>query len=326
MDTKRYAKACAQVRGWLPDLTEAQRAGLRALLDNSAALAQCLQLIAQLRPVTCCPHCGDARLYRHGIVSGLQRYRCRECQRSFNALTNTPLAFLRRRDAWLPYLQSMLDSRTVRAAATCTGIHRNTSFRWRHRFLTEARNDRPGQLKHIVEADETYLLESQKGSRHLTRPARRRGGVAHTRGITNEHDCLLVARQRGGGTCDWVAGRGQITAAKLQRWLHPALASSAVLVSDGAAAYHSFAAVTGIRHEAINVQAGIRVRGIYHVQGVNAYHSRLHQWLRTFLGVASRYLVNYLGWRYALDGGRIGTPAVFLAAALGAKTAPVVPP
>jgi hypothetical protein len=35
--------------------------------------------------------------------------------------------------------------------------------------------------------------------------------------------------------------------------------------------------------------------------GVNAYHSRLKQWLNRFNGVATKNLPNYLGWRRALE-------------------------
>jgi hypothetical protein len=38
---------------------------------------------------------------------------------------------------------------------------------------------------------------------------------------------------------------------------------------------------------------------------------------RRRFGVASRYLGNYLGWRWALDGGRINTPDALLQAAPG---------
>jgi hypothetical protein len=34
---------------------------------------------------------------------------------------------------------------------------------------------------------------------------------------------------------------------------------------------------------------------------VNAYHSRLKQWLNRFNGVATKNLPNYLGWRRALE-------------------------
>jgi hypothetical protein len=46
----------------------------------------------------------------------------------------------------------------------------------------------------------------------------------------------------------------------------------------------------------------VRVTGALHIQNVNAYHSRFKEWLRRFHGVASHYLSNYLGWRWALDG------------------------
>jgi hypothetical protein len=36
--------------------------------------------------------------------------------------------------------------------------------------------------------------------------------------------------------------------------------------------------------------------------------------------VASHYLPTYLGWRHALDGGRIATPAGLLKSALGLRT------
>ena len=71
----------------------------------------------------------------------------------------------------------------------------------------------------ITEADEMYLLESQKGSQHLTRPARKRGRRAGKRGISNKQVCILVARDRTGQTVDFVVGMGQLTKAKLHACL-----------------------------------------------------------------------------------------------------------
>ena len=69
------------------------------------------------------------------------------------------------------------------------------------------------------------------------------------------------------------------------------VAGDAVLCSDGAKAYAAFAAEHGLRHEPINVAAGVRVRdGAFHIQNVNAYHGRLKGWMGRFNGVATRYL------------------------------------
>jgi transposase-like protein len=154
-------------------LTLRQRTDLATCLNRTSLREQTCALIESTWRKAC-PHCSSGRLHRHGQAHGLQRYRCVDCARSCNALTGTPLARLRQRGKWLPYLDSMLQSNTVRRAATLAGVHKNTSFRWRHRFLMQTKHDRICPLSGITEADETYLLESQKGSRQLNRPARAR--------------------------------------------------------------------------------------------------------------------------------------------------------
>jgi transposase-like protein len=289
---------------------------LRDWIAGLADPAECIALIEQAARGRPCPRCGCGRVHRCGQASGLQRFRCLGCGRSYNALTGTPLARLRKKEHWLPFLQCVLESRTVRDAARVVGVHRTTSFRWRHRFVPGAMRDRPAMLSAIVEADETYRLESQKGSRNLTRRPRKRGGVARRRGVNREHDCLLVARDRGGQTLDFHTGRGPVTAAQLHVCLRPVLPADVLLISDGAVAYHRFATQAGIMHEAVNVNAGIRARGAIHIQNVNSWHSRFKTWLVRFRGVASRYLINYSGWQRVLDARRLTTPAHLLCAAV----------
>jgi IS1 family transposase len=141
--------------------------------------------------------------------------------------------------------------------------------------------------------------------------------VASTPGISHQHDCILVARDRTGQTIDAVTGRGAVTKGQLHQHLLPVLDPHVLLVTDGHPAYRAFAREAGISHEYVNLRSGERVRGAVHVQNVNGYHSRFRQWLARFHGVASRYLPNYLGWRWALDGERIASPERFLRAAIG---------
>ncbi|SFC84447.1 ISXO2-like transposase domain-containing protein [Massilia yuzhufengensis] len=100
-----------------------------------------------------------------------------------------------------------------------------------------------------------------------------------------------------------------MSALQLERHLLPMLDPQVLLVTDANAAYRAFSRRHGIAHQYVNLRAGERVRrsseGAIHVQNVNSYHRRLRDWLARFHGVASRYLPNYLGWRRALDGGRV---------------------
>ena len=84
------------------------------------------------------------------------------------------------------------------------GSTQPTSFRWRHRFLHGLRDKKDSSLKGIVEADETFFLESFKGSRNLGRTARKRGGKAAKRGLSAEQVPILIARDRHGEMTDEV--------------------------------------------------------------------------------------------------------------------------
>lgn len=69
--------------------------------------------------------------------------------------------------------------------------------------------------------------------------------------------------------------------------LRPLIESEAILCSDGANVYKTFAREAGIAHRPINMQQCVRVvDGAFHIQSVNAYDKRLKTWMRGFHGVA----------------------------------------
>ena len=100
------------------------------------------------------------------MARGLRRYQCKGCGRTFNALSGTPLSGLHHKERWLSFGASLAKGETVKASAARCDVAVSTAFRWRHRFLAAARSDSE-VLKGIVEADETYVLESRKGARAL---------------------------------------------------------------------------------------------------------------------------------------------------------------
>jgi hypothetical protein len=255
---------------------------------------------------------------RHGHANGLQRYRCRDCGKTFSALTGTPLCGLHKRDKWLEQADALHKGQTLRDVAHHLRIHLGTAHRWRHRFLSLPKALQSQSLTGIAEADETYFLLSFKGKRSgLGRPPRKRGGKASRRGLSQEQVPVLVARDRSGATIDCVLKRSD--QACLSAALKPFIAKDSVLCSDGAKAFASAAKDMGVEHHALNLSADKRVDGPWHIQNVNAYHSRLKGWIYHFRGVATCYLENYLGWFRALDrySDRGPSPEQWLAMALG---------
>ena len=99
-----------------------------------------------------CSHCASDRVVRWGAAHGLPRYRCLACKRTFNILTNTPLARLRNRERWLTYVGTMFEGKSIRGSATACAVSAATSYRWRQRFMNCTDEQRSRLLATIVAA------------------------------------------------------------------------------------------------------------------------------------------------------------------------------
>jgi len=292
----------AELKQWLGSvarLTPAQKAELLEALsarDDEAEVGQLVHLRFAQLPT--CPHCGGTRIVRNGSASGLQRYKCRGCQRTFNALSKTPLARLRMKAKWLQQQEVLVQGLIVRLASAELGVAPSTAFRWRHRFLRLAKPVKAPALTGVVEADETFFLRSNKGQRPGRMP-RKRGGRASRKDRGGDLIPVLVARDRSGATADFLLEA--VSKACLSETLKPRVSADAILCTDGSAAMAATAKELCVHHEAMNLSAGERVRGPWHIQNANAYHGRLKGWMHRFRGVATSYLESYLGWFRALD-------------------------
>jgi transposase-like protein len=97
-------------REWMAkaeDLTPAQRQqAIERLQDKRAAPDPVAAVLAGRRA---CPQCGHPVCRGWGRAHGLPRFRCAACGKTFNALTGTPLARLRKRACWGAYAQALID-------------------------------------------------------------------------------------------------------------------------------------------------------------------------------------------------------------------------
>lgn len=260
-----------------------------------------------------CPRCGSIAVTRFGKYKPQsadgrerQRYRCKDCLRTFSDMTASPIAKTHYPEKWVHYFECMVKGMSLRKTANLLSIHVSTAFFWRHKILTAIRQVSLPALEGIVEADETYVLESLKGKNQVkklgTRKPRKRGGVAQKRGISREQVCVLVAVDRDKRVLAQTAGRGRITHAEIAKVVEPVMGEVTCLCTDSATCFKTFSRKTGIEHEVVNVNQGERVKkGIFHIQNVNAYHRRFKEWFRRFNGVATKYLDNYLAWHRFID-------------------------
>ena len=287
----------------LEHLTDSQLNYLEQLFSENNRSQQITQELEQrLVEKPECPHCHSHVINRHGKMPGnIQRYRCKNCLKTFNARTGTPLARLHFKERWMDYIQCMIEGKTLRVSASACHIDVKTAFRWRHRLLELPATLKAQVLEGIVEMDETAFRYSEKGNKTLSRPGRKRGSLANKAGRSKEDWVpVLTARDRGKHTIESVLKDTSFI--QIDRELQGKIEPDSILCSDGLRSYQKIANQYGLVHKQLNLSAKKRViERVFHIQNVNAYHSRLKNWMRRFKGVATKYLENYLGWYRFLD-------------------------
>jgi transposase-like protein len=317
MQQARFKKIVEQV----PELNHGQRLHLRKKIEHCSDLKEVCDLLeGRIENNPHCPHCQSGDFIKHGFRNNLTRYRCKTCSKTFNTLTNTPLARLRKKHLWISHSQCLLESTALRKVANSIKVALGTSFRWRHRFMAIAQKNETQILSGIVEADETFFLKSQKGERNLKRPARKRGGRAQKRGLSKELISVLVACDRGGHEADYITGAGPLSSLWLKNNFKQHLDDQAILITDSAKSFSAFCQKQKIEHVTLNLSQGQKTKGIYHIQHVNCYHSILKNWIKRFHGVATKYLSHYLGWCNELHTRKVANPLEVIKLAIEFKT------
>lgn len=249
-----------------------------------------------------CPHCGSVHAVRNGKVKGKQRYLCRGCNKSFGDFTNSIVSGTKSSyDKWLLYIKCMVKGYSLRKTAIEVGITVTTAFYWRHKILTALHPIiEGGLLNGIVEADETFFLESFKGNHtkstvfSMPRPPRKRGGSSKYRGISSEQICVTCAIDRSGNISAQAACKGRVTVKTLETIYRSVLDKAATLCTDKHRSYIQFAKNMGVH--LVQIEHGKTKQDIYHIQHINAYHSILKNWIRHFKGISTKRLGNYLNW------------------------------
>ncbi len=310
MPKDRQAKAERKVVAAFTTLTDTNKRRVLALLKKALPPdpASHHLVIEKLRDQRfpegfACPRCTSKNVVRNGKARGIQRYFCRDCDRTFSDHTCSPLRGTHYPKLWLPLMECLINGLSIRRTAKLLGVADSTVFTWRHKVLEALKRLDLGDFVGITEVDETYFLYSEKGKKGITgRQARKRGGCASKRGISNEQVCVVVARDRNKHTHSRVACCGAISRLKAQVVLGKHFGAVTALCADANSTWRRFAQDVAVDHKELNLSKKCRsIQQIYHIQNVNAFHSRLKEWMRRFRGVATKFLDNYLALFLFID-------------------------
>nr|MDT0250052.1 IS1595 family transposase [Endozoicomonas sp.] len=249
-------------------------------IQGVSRLLERLKFYFDQKPV--CVRCQSTHVICWGTKDGHQRYCCKDCDKTFNAMSGTSLSHLRVRDKLDRYIECMDGETTLRPAARRCGISLDTSFHLRHRLMELVKDDSYGQLSGIAEEDETFFRESHKGDRKQKTP-RKRGGRTQRKSanVRSEKKVriplipVMVACDRERHVIDAVLKK--VSTEELVSQLEGHILAGSTLCIDAHLAHESLADKLSLTAKILVSSAGQRVKeGIYHIQTVNAYHSELN--------------------------------------------------
>lgn len=151
----------------------------------------------------------------------------------------------------------------------------------------------------------------------MPRKAHKRGSSTHTRGLSKEQVCVPCAIDRKGHSLSKIATLGRIMTKDLHLIYDDKIKAESTLCTDKMNSYVRFAKRNNLN--LVQLKTGKSTKGIYNIQHINSYHSKLKGFIRGFKGVSTKYLNNYLTWHncFNMNGSSMDDKAsIFLRKAL----------
>ena len=265
----------------------------------SAQVARYMKLNEELmntRPEVC-PICGESevRFIKKGVQAGKQRYQCKGCGHKFTYDTKQITSNSHQPvDSWITVIEDTLSMAPINETAGKIAVCHETAFNMRHKLLAylESMINTFALLDELIEADETYVPESQKGIKCVDRKPRKHGEGTTKRGLSNEQYCVCVATDRNDNLVATCVNRAKPSGNDLVNALSAHIVPQSVLLCDGATAYNKLA--DKLECKKIELVGHESYDRLYHLNTVNSLHSRIKAMFRQFRGVASKYLNRYL--------------------------------
>ena len=100
---------------------------------------------------------------------------------------------------------------------------------------------------------------------------------------------VLTVRDRGKHTYETIIP--SVSIEQLNKELQGKIIKDSILCIDGVRSYIKFAQSNDLIHKQLDVAVSVQLlEKVFHIQNINAYHSRLKAWMDRFHGVATKYL------------------------------------
>lgn len=212
----------------------------------------------------CCPKCGSVTFNKVGKRNHIQVYRCKDCGSKFTAFTGTILEKTKWHwDVWIKVLEMTINSYSVQDMVTvleqdysCVGINYKTVWLWRMKLLHALASLPMPELTGIIQIDETFIREAQKGSRELVSTVNktdmrtpRYGRRPSTLGVMGPEFATIVSAVDNRGYCVCkVSSLGRLSIELFVDLFEDQLVAPAFLCTDANKVYEQYCNLKNIPH------------------------------------------------------------------------------
>jgi len=241
-----------------------------------------------------CPRCRGESVIRYGSYRVFQRYRCKNCDRTFNDQTGTVFehSAVALRKWFLAFYTYIRFNTSLRQLDVEIDVSYKTVYRRVQRFLRALDAPRP-QLEGSVEIDELYVKAGKKG-RERDQESRSRGLSTRGRG-TYEQDKLPVFILADRGTGDRYALPAKAAdKSTIRLLLANRKEESLTVYTDGFRAYEPLDEDDAFDREYVVHGDGEYADGDVHVNTCESHGSLARSWLSPHRGVSKDKLTPYL--------------------------------
>ena len=219
--------------------------------------------------ITSCPHCRSTYICKYGHVKTRQRYKCKECTRTFTSYTNKPWSNSKVDiSIWNRYLSLMENKLTLEECSRILHINIKTAFNIRHKIMMAIEEVENKLLCGEVEVIRRRYYENRKGSKRIH--GDRKQYNLHF-GIDNTHNTFLDLDTR------------NMSVKLAEEVLNRNISNDAIILSSN--------------NRFINL-ARCTIRKICPIKCINACreYTCYELWHEDFRGVATRYIYRYYYW------------------------------
>lgn len=133
------------------------------------------QRLEKLKINSHCPKCSSTTIVKNGKNNNIQKYKCKDCNSQFTLFTDTILEKTKWHwDIWIAVLHMTINNFSLHEIKNvleqdygCVSINYKTLFLWRHKLIHALSSFPMPKLTGVIQIDETFIREAQKGSRNL---------------------------------------------------------------------------------------------------------------------------------------------------------------